>query len=205
MDRILLWAVPLQGQWRSISTELSPDWHKRWPPHPLQKRGGSSTITEEREDSWSRQHPSRTGPSRWRGCNQSSNDNLQQDLTDRRMANPMDPVLSHHTSQERQPTAVPELPNNKLHQSPKQSYAEDHTEQIEATSEEDHFRRTGRFQSRKVYHRADLQPTLSVWELAAAPARPLPFLHRLQVGLRQGLACSFVGNHEEVQHQQLVS
>ena len=28
---------------------------------------------------------------------------LQQDLADRRMANPMDPVLSHHTSQERQP------------------------------------------------------------------------------------------------------
>ena len=37
----------------------------------------------------------------------------------------MDPVLSHHTSQERQAAAVPELPNNKLHQSPKQSHAED--------------------------------------------------------------------------------
>ena len=30
----------------------------------------------------------------------------------------MDLVLSHHTSQERQPAAVPELPSNKLHQSP---------------------------------------------------------------------------------------
>ena len=68
----------------------------------------------------SRQHPSRTGPSRWRGCNHRSHDNLQQDLADRRMANPMDPVLSHHTSQERQPAAMPELPNNKPHQSPKQ-------------------------------------------------------------------------------------
>ena len=29
----------------------------------------------------------------------------------------------------------------------------------------------------------------------------LPCLRRLQEGLRQGLACSFVGNHEEVQHQ----
>ena len=48
------------------------------------------------------------------------------------------PVLSHHTSQERQPAAVPQLPNNKPHQSPKQSHAEDHTEQIEATSGEDH-------------------------------------------------------------------
>ena len=27
------------------------------------------------------------------------------------MANPMDPVLSHHTSRERQPTTVPELSN----------------------------------------------------------------------------------------------
>ena len=52
------------------------------------------------------------------------------------MANPMDPVLSHHTSQERQPAAVPELPN-KPHQSPKQSHAEVHTEQTEATSGED--------------------------------------------------------------------
>ena len=31
-------------------------------------------------------------------------DNLQQDLADGRMANPENPVLSHHTSQERQPT-----------------------------------------------------------------------------------------------------
>ena len=74
--------------------------------------------------SWSRQHPSRTGPSRWRGCNHRSHDNMQQDLADRRMANPMDPVLSHHTSQERQPAAVPELPDNKPHQSRKQSHSE---------------------------------------------------------------------------------
>ena len=74
----------------------------------------------------------------------------------------MDPVLSHHTSQERQPAAVPELPSNKPHQSPKQSHSEDHTEQIEATSREDHHRRTGRLQSRKEYHRADLQPTHSL-------------------------------------------
>ena len=62
------------------------------------------------------------------------------------MANLLDPVLSHHTSQERQLVAVPELANNKPHQSPKQSHAEDHTEQIEATSGEDHRRRTGRLQ-----------------------------------------------------------
>ena len=42
------------------------------------------------------------------------------------------------TSQERQPAAMPELPNNKPHLTPKQSHAEDYTEQIEATSGEDH-------------------------------------------------------------------
>ena len=61
----------------------------------------------------------------------------QQDLADRRMANPVDPVLSHHTSPKRQPAAVPELLNNKPHQSPKESHAGDHTEKIEATSRED--------------------------------------------------------------------
>ena len=45
------------------------------------------------------------------------------------MANPVDLVLSHHTSQERQPAAVPELPNDQPLQSPKQSHTEDHTEQ----------------------------------------------------------------------------
>ena len=80
----------------------------------------------------------RTGPNRRKGCNQQSHDNLQQDLADMRMANPLGPILSHHTSQERQPSAVPELPNDQPHLSPKQSHAEDHTEQIEATSGKDH-------------------------------------------------------------------
>ena len=43
---------------------------------------------------------------------------------------------------------LPELLNNKPHQSHKQSHADDHTEQIEATSGEDHRRRTERLQSR---------------------------------------------------------
>ena len=110
-------------------------------------------------------------------------------------------VLSHYTSWERQPAAVQELLNNKPYKSPKQSHAEDHIEQFEATSGEDHRRRSGRLQSRKKYHRADLHPTHSMWEISPAPGRHLPCLHRLQEGLRQGLACSFVGNHEEVQHQ----
>ena len=69
---------------------------------------------------------------------------------------------SDHTSQERQPAAVPELLINQPHQSSKQSRAEDHTEQIEATSKEDHRWRTGRLQSRYEHHRAELQPTLSL-------------------------------------------
>ena len=32
---------------------------------PSQKNGGCSTIIEEREVGWSRQHPSRNGPSGW--------------------------------------------------------------------------------------------------------------------------------------------
>ena len=155
LDRILHWAVQSQGQWRSISTWLSPDRHIGWPPLPSQGSGGCSTIIEEREVGWSCQSPSRSGPSRWRRCNHHSHDNLQQDLADWRMANPLVPVLSHHTSQERQPAAMPELPNNQPHQSLKQSHAEDHTEQIEATSEVHHWR-TGRLHSRKEHHRADL-------------------------------------------------
>ena len=50
------------------------------------------------------------------------------------MANLMDPVLSCHTSQERQSAAVPELPNDQRHQPPKQNRAEDHNEQMEVVS-----------------------------------------------------------------------
>ena len=35
---------------------------------------------------------------RWRGRNYRSHDSLQQDLADRRKANPVDPVLCHQTS-----------------------------------------------------------------------------------------------------------
>ena len=63
-----------------------------------------------------------------------------------------------------------------------------------------HTRRLS-LKSRKEHPRADLQPMNPAWEISTAPARPLPCLHRLLEGHRQGLACSFVGNHEEVQHQ----
>ena len=51
--------------------------HRGQPPHPSQRSGGCSTFIEEMEVSWSWQHPSRTGPSRWRGCNHCSHDNLR--------------------------------------------------------------------------------------------------------------------------------
>ena len=42
------------------------------------------------------------------------------------------------------------------------------------------------------------KPTNPLLDISPALARPLPCLHRLQEGFRQGLACSFVGNREEV-------
>ena len=118
MDRILLWTVQSQGQGRFISGELSPDRHGS---------GFCSINIEEREVSWSWQHPSRTGPSRSRRSNHCSHDNLKQDLADRRMANPLDPGLGHHTHFlkeatyiKKQPAAVPELQSSQPHQPPKQ-------------------------------------------------------------------------------------
>ena len=124
MDPVLSHHTSQERQ--SAAVPELPNDQSHQPPHPSQRSGGCSTFIEEREVSWSPQHPSRTGPSRWKGCNHRSTE------FDRRMANPMDPVLSHHTSQEKQPAAVPELPNDQPHQSPKQSHAEDHTEQIES-------------------------------------------------------------------------
>ena len=66
-----------QRQWRFISTGLSQNRHSRSPPNPSQRSEGCSTVIEEREIGWSRQYLSKTGPSRWRGCNHRSHDNLQ--------------------------------------------------------------------------------------------------------------------------------
>ena len=72
------------------------------------------------------------------------------------MANYVDPVLSHHTSQERQPAAVPELPNNKPHQSPKQSHAEDILNrlkpQAEIIAEEQAGFRAGRSTTEQIFN-----------------------------------------------------
>ena len=99
------WAVS-----RYTQRTTNPSFAKKW-----------NRIIEETEVSWSRQHPSRTGPSRWRKCTHCSHNNLPQDLADRRITNRVDPVLSQHSSEESQPAAVPELPNIQPHQPPKQS------------------------------------------------------------------------------------
>ena len=52
IDRILLWAVQLQCQWRSISTEVYPDRHRRWPPHPSQRSGGCRKSLKKGKSAW---------------------------------------------------------------------------------------------------------------------------------------------------------
>ena len=72
---------------------------------------------------------------------------------------------------------------------------------LEAKSREYHHWRTGRLQSRKENHRADLQTKNPLWEASPALARPISCLHRFEEGFWQSLACSFVSSHEELQHQ----
>ena len=144
--RILLWVVLSQDQWRSISAELFSYRHRRRSPHPSQRNGGCSIIIEESEVS--RQHPSRTGSSRRRNGNRCSHNNLQQGLADRRMANPVDPVLGHHASKDRQPTAVQELLNDQVYQPSKQS----HAEQTEIVAEEQAGVRVGRSTTEQIFN-----------------------------------------------------
>ena len=62
-------------QWSSVSIDLPPVGNIGRPSYPSQRRWGCCTISEEREVSWKWQHPSRTGPSRWRSssyCSQKS-------------------------------------------------------------------------------------------------------------------------------------
>ena len=110
-----------------------------------------------------------------------------------RMANPVDPVLSHRTSKGRQLAAVPELPNDQPHQPPKQSHAEDHTEQIEATS--------GKYPEEQTGFRAGRSTTEQNFNLRILCEKFLQHQQHLYQQPSTGLACSFVGNHEEVQHQ----
>ena len=46
-------------------------------------------------------------------------------MANRRVANNMDPVVDHHTPQERQSAVMSKLSDHQAHQSSKQSHAED--------------------------------------------------------------------------------
>ena len=59
---------------------------------------------------------------------------------------------------------------NQPHQLPKQSHAEDQTEQTIGASG-DHCWRTGRLQRRKEHHRADLQPKNPLWEICSSTSK----------------------------------
>ena len=45
MNRILLCVVQSQGHWRSISTELFPNRHRGWSPHPSQREVEAAVQT----------------------------------------------------------------------------------------------------------------------------------------------------------------
>ena len=109
---------------RQTQKMTTPSFAKKWRLQYTSKKGKSAGVDN---------IPAEVVQNRWRGHNLSHN-NLQQDLADRRMANPVEPVLGCYTSQERQPAAEPELLND---HPPKQSHAEDHTEQIEAANGEE--------------------------------------------------------------------
>ena len=63
MDRIVLWGVQSQDQWRSINSELSSDRDRGRPARPSQRSEGCSTINEEEsqlevtlfKENWSKQ------------------------------------------------------------------------------------------------------------------------------------------------------
>ena len=111
----------------------------------------------------------------------------------------MDPVLCHHTSQERQPVAVPELPNDQPHQPPKQSHAKIILKRLKLQvekiiAEKQAGFRVGRSTTEQIFN-------LRILCEKHLQHQHLLCLYRLQEGPQQGLACSFVGNHEEVPHQ----
>ena len=115
------------------------------------------------------------------------------------MDNPMSPVLSHYTSQERQPAAVPELPNNKPHY-PSKVMAKIILKRLKPQAEKI-------IAEEKAGFRAGRSTTEQIFKLSILCEKYLQHqqdlyhVYKLQEGLRQGLACSFVGNHEEVQQQ----
>ena len=113
------------------------------------------------------------------------------------MANTVDPVLSHHTSQERQLAAVPELPNKNPHQSPGKVMLKIILNRLKPQAEKIIAEEQAGF-------RAGRSTTEQVFNLRILSEKYLQHQqdpYHVFIDFKKALACRFVGNHEEVQHQ----
>ena len=115
------------------------------------------------------------------------------------MANPVDPVLRHHTSQKKQPAAVLELGTISLISHPNKVMLKIVLNRLKPQAEKIIAEEQAGF-------RAGRSTTEQLFNLGILCEKYLQHQrdmvdHGLQEGLRQGLACSFVGDHEDEQHQ----
>ena len=191
-DRILHSAVQSQGQRRCISTELSPDRHTGWQPI-LRKEVEAAVQSLKKGQS-------------------AGGNNIQAELVQAGEENVITTlmIICHkiwQTGEWLTPwtqsivITLPKKGNLQHCQHYRTISLISHSSKVMLKPQaEEITAEPGRLQSRKEHYRADLQLTNPLWQMSPAPARPLPCLYRLQGVLRQGLACSFVGNHE-VQHQ----
>ena len=140
----------------------------------------------------SRQHPSRTGRSRWIGCNYRSNDNLRQDLADRRIANPLTQSLVITLPKKINLQQCQNYRTISLISHPRKvvlkiilNGLKPQAEQI--ITEEQAGLRAGRSTTEQIFSLRILYE-----KYLQHQHEPLPCPHRLQEGLRQGLVCSFM-------------
>ena len=132
------------------------------------------------------------------GGNHRSHDILQQDLADGRMASSVDPVLGHHIPKKGNLQQCHDYRTMSLISHPSKVMLKIILNRLKRHAEKIIVEKRAGF-------RAGRSTTEQIFNLRILCEKILSTsktcLHRLQKGLRQGLACSFVGNHEEVQHQ----
>ena len=110
---------------------------------------------------------------------------------------PMVSALGHHTPQERQSATMPEIMNNQPHQ-PIPAMLSWRYYSTDFSQRQKRF-----FPRSKLGFRAGrstIEQIFNLWILCEKSPRPVTCLHRLQEGIWQGLACSLMGDHEEI-HQ----
>ena len=113
------------------------------------------------------------------------------------MANPMDPVLSHHTSQERQPAAVQNYRIISLISYPSKVMLKIILNRLKPQAEKIIAEEQAGF-------RAGRSTTEQVFNLRILSEKYLQHQqdpYHVFIDFKKALACRFVGNHEEVQHQ----